>query len=108
MEEVTGVLQTVDGTFAVTIKPMGRVPPRARRTTFPKSTRVRLLMSQDYRCGECRAPLSLYESHIDHIVPLAANGTDDITNLQLVHMNCNLSKGRKVARSGVPERMPWA
>lgn len=29
---------------------------------------------------------------IDHIVPLSQGGTNDLTNLQLAHLRCNLRK----------------
>lgn len=53
----------------------------------------------NYRCGLCggrvdmalKHPAPLYGS-IDHIVPLAVGGTNDLTNLQLAHLRCNLSK----------------
>lgn len=37
-----------------------------------------------------RNPLS---ASVDHIVPLAAGGTDDRSNLQIAHLFCNLYKG---------------
>lgn len=29
---------------------------------------------------------------VDHIVPISKGGTDDIENLQLAHLRCNISK----------------
>jgi HNH endonuclease len=44
-----------------------------------------------------RRPLS---ASIDHIVPLAAGGTDDRANLQLAHLFCNLHKNDSSAGTG--------
>ena len=52
-----------------------------------------------FRCGICGGRVDMTLSHpdpmygsIDHIVPVAAGGTDDPANLQLAHLRCNLSK----------------
>ena len=77
------------------------------RLTFPRSTRRGLLDAQDHRCAICYGPLGLWDSHIDHIVPRIAGGTDDFSNLQLTHGSCNLSKGAgQMLRN--QQRMPWA
>ena len=52
-----------------------------------------------WRCGICggkvnpklRHPDALAPS-VDHIVPLARGGTNEIANLQMSHLRCNLSK----------------
>lgn len=33
---------------------------------------------------------------LDHVIPLVAGGLHNATNLQLAHLRCNLSKGRRV------------
>ncbi len=48
-----------------------------------------------------RRPLS---ASVDHIVPMAAGGTDDRSNLQIAHLFCNLHKS--ASRSGVGFRRP--
>lgn len=48
-----------------------------------------------------RRPLS---ASVDHIVPMAAGGTDDRSNLQIAHLFCNLHKN--AYRSGVGSRRP--
>jgi 5-methylcytosine-specific restriction endonuclease McrA len=52
-----------------------------------------------HRCGLCGDPLDLAVKHpdpayasIDHVVPLAQGGGNDLANLQLAHLRCNLSK----------------
>jgi 5-methylcytosine-specific restriction endonuclease McrA len=112
MEDITGLLSTEDGTYAVTIRPMSRVevePVKRPRVAYPKTMRTRLIEAQSHRCAICGGPLSFYDSHIDHIIPRAANGTDDFSNLQLTHMSCNLRKGSgRGPHDPDQERMPWA
>lgn len=48
-----------------------------------------------------RRPLS---ASVDHIVPMAAGGTDDRSNLQIAHLFCNLHKN--AYESGVGSRRP--
>lgn len=53
-----------------------------------------LLSRQKCRCAGCNA--SLRDGyHVDHIVPLARDGTNWISNIQLLCQTCNLRKGAK-------------
>ena len=49
----------------------------------------------NHRCEYCLAPeeLSGKEFHVEHIIPLATGGTDELNNLALACFRCNLSKG---------------
>lgn len=40
-------------------------------------------------CQRCGQP----GKHVDHIVPRRLGGTDELSNLQLLCVQCNLSKG---------------
>lgn len=65
----------------------------------PDSPRHRLYSQvaarANHRCEYCLAPeeLSGKEFHVEHILPLAAGGTDELNNLALACYRCNLSKG---------------
>jgi 5-methylcytosine-specific restriction endonuclease McrA len=49
-------------------------------------------------CHLCGERLGLAdEIDVDHVVPVAAGGTDDISNLRLAHASCNRSKGASAA-----------
>ena len=56
-----------------------------------------LAIRQRGLCGICNGPLpaDMTAIHRDHIVPLAAGGSDAPSNLQAVHAACNLAKGAK-------------
>ena len=51
-----------------------------------------LLEKQQSRCAACRKNLK-DGYHADHIMPLARGGSNDIGNIQLLCVACNLSKG---------------
>ena len=70
---------------------------RARKKNAPGSYTVadirRLFDLQRGRCTVCRLPMKEY--HVDHKVALARGGSNDWTNLQLLHPRCNLNKHDK-------------
>ena len=106
MDTFETVLDTPHGTFTIQIRPMvAEARPRNRRRRWDKTTRMRLLTVQKHRCAVCQGPMGFYESHIDHIVPLVAGGSDELHNLQLTHAMCNLRKGVSMPDQGA---FPWA
>lgn len=56
-----------------------------------------LLLRDGSVCGICGGPLDPIreEFHVDHIRPAAHGGTNDLSNLQLAHPLCNISKHDK-------------
>jgi len=54
----------------------------------------RLLKFQRGKCPICRVELA-GQFHIDHVIPIALNGTNTDDNVQLLCPSCNLSKGAK-------------
>lgn len=46
------------------------------------------------KCVYCKTSIE-DKYHVDHIIPLAAGGSNDRTNIQLLCPPCNLSKGAK-------------
>jgi hypothetical protein len=61
-------------------------------TRKPLSAKVRRIVFErdGYRCRRCGGWLDL---HVDHIVPVARGGTDDLENLQTLCRDCNIKKG---------------
>lgn len=45
-------------------------------------------------CAHCKIDTGCF--HVDHIVPLAKGGTDEMWNLQFLCEQCNLDKGAKL------------
>lgn len=48
-----------------------------------------------HRCEYCHAPESVFNFpfEVEHVIPLAADGVDDETNLALACRSCNVYKG---------------
>ena len=69
---------------------------------------VRAVIARDRgACSECGINMAIElasDPQVDHIVPLAQGGTNDLMNLQLLCKTCNLTKGAKPkpARTSVP------
>ena len=57
--------------------------------------RARLRVEAGDRCGYCQTPQTLAYGplEVDHIVPVAAGGSDDVDNLWLACRPCNQYKG---------------
>lgn len=58
----------------------------------PGSMRYEVLKRAKYRCELCGAHEDRIALHIDHIVPRARGGSDDLSNLQTLCMTCNTNK----------------
>ncbi len=70
--------------------------PRAKRVNLKASARNSLFERDGGKCAYCKGQL-LYEEpwHIDHIKPVSRGGTNDLTNLVLSCIRCNLEKSDK-------------
>ena len=60
------------------------------------------LMDRDgYFCQQCKALVSDdmkcrgMTAHVDHIIPKARGGVDDVANLQVLCYQCNIAKGAR-------------
>lgn len=51
-----------------------------------------LIEDQHYRCALSGVPLDPENAAIDHIIPVSRGGSHDMTNLQVLHENVNVSK----------------
>lgn len=58
----------------------------------PGSVRYQVLKRAKYRCELCGAHEDQAALHVDHIVPRAKGGSDDISNCQSLCVTCNTSK----------------
>jgi 5-methylcytosine-specific restriction endonuclease McrA len=68
-----------------------------RNSNDGKQWKIQQYDRQEYCCAECKKFVELKDSHIDHIKPLAKYPelNIDLSNLQITHPSCNLSKGHK-------------
>lgn len=93
----------------------------ARRAVFDKNKKI-ILATQSV-CRICGMPVdkSLKYPHpmsasVDHIIPCARGGSDDLDNLQLAHRKCNRDKsdrmpeptsGNKDLNHNLPQSVNW-
>jgi len=70
------------------------MPKRARRTVTP-AVRFEVFRRDSFTCQYCgrRAPTVIL--HVDHVIPVAAGGTNDPANLRTACSTCNLGKGSR-------------
>ena len=56
---------------------------------------IRMLFArQKGKCAFCLKPLGKLKPHVDHYMPLVLGGSNDPSNLRLLHKTCNLKKGK--------------
>ena len=61
---------------------------------------VQLLLRDGPTCHICGQGEDITDPfEIEHIIPKAAKGSDDLTNLGLAHRSCNRAKGSKAIGS---------
>lgn len=76
---------------------------KAKRATDRRWREVRAaILAANQTCGICGEIINVGLSglhpdgpNIDHIIPLAHGGSDDLANLMPTHRRCNLAKGAK-------------
>jgi 5-methylcytosine-specific restriction endonuclease McrA len=67
------------------------------RINIPHEARKYVFDRNGYQCQSCHEiELSAKKLQIDHIVPLAQGGTNDISNLQTLCAKCNREKSAKI------------
>lgn len=62
------------------------------RINFPKEVRELIYNTAKGRCALCGRKITYDKMTLDHIVPLAMNGADDVSNLQCTCLPCNQFK----------------
>ena len=75
---------------------------REDRIKFDKGFIEKVFRRDGYRCQMCGARKSDgVQLTIDHIIPLAAGGSNDIDNLQTLCKSCNENKADLIFKSGI-------
>ena len=67
--------------------------PRTGRIVFPTSLKRALFQSQRGRCYYCGKTHRIHYLEIDHKWPVSRGGGNEIDNLQLLCVPCNMRKG---------------
>lgn len=72
--------------------------PKITRKQYSDDVRKLVYHQAKGGCAICGKPLSYDEMTLDHIIPLAEGGMDDVSNLQCTHLQCNQMKGHMMSR----------
>lgn len=64
--------------------------------SYTKDDIIRLMAEQEGKCATCGLPFGDDGYHVDHFIPLSRGGSNDPSNLKLLHPTCNLKKGAKL------------
>ena len=72
---------------------------KKKRKHISKSIRHEVFLRDDYKCCECGATKENTSLHIDHIVSVSQGGSDEMSNLQTLCEQCNLSKSSRSWKS---------
>lgn len=91
--------------------PNNKGPARygSQRHVYDRNKKI-ILSTQSicYLCGKPvnfdAKPPDYYSPSIDHFIPLSKGGTNDIDNLFLAHLGCNLNKGDKLYKGSGKEQ----
>lgn len=65
------------------------------RIPIPAVVREYVFRRDNYRCRACGCSHNETALQVDHIIPLARGGSNDMSNLQTLCQSCNGSKGAK-------------
>lgn len=65
---------------------------KARKKTNAEQL-MELLKQQSFRCALSGVEISPDTARLDHIMPVSQGGTDEIDNLQWLHVDANTAKG---------------
>lgn len=66
-----------------------------KRQSISKKVRFEVFKRDSFQCQYCGRSAPEVLLHIDHIKPVAEDGTNDIFNLVAACADCNLGKGAK-------------
>ena len=66
-----------------------------RSRHIPASVRVSVLHRDSYKCAFCGRGAKQVQLEVDHIVPFSKGGSNDLSNLQALCIDCNRGKGAR-------------
>ncbi len=71
-----------------------------KRDPIESRLRHEVFKRDNYKCLECGKTNKNTTLHVDHIIPVAQNGTDELDNLQTLCQACNLAKSNRAFKGG--------
>ncbi|HTY66608.1 MAG TPA: HNH endonuclease [Alphaproteobacteria bacterium] len=71
-----------------------------------RANRRKVYERDGYTCRYCGTPVAPYTATLDHLVPVAAGGSNGIDNLVTACLSCNTRKGRKPLGDFLAEQNP--
>ena len=90
------VVPTCERTFLVSVVGWSvdqRALKEQRRRSLSPVLRRAVIARDGLVCGICCEDVAPDDVHIDHVVPWARGGRNELSNLQVAHSTCNLQKG---------------
>lgn len=97
-DEKAALLQLCDARLTEYLDKRGRYIWEHRTLSdgyVPGSVRYEVLKRARYRCELCGAHEEQAAMHVDHIIPRARGGSDDVSNFQALCITCNTNKRDK-------------
>lgn len=70
------------------------------RKTFSAPERKAIFDREQGHCFHCGDPIRLDAFHVDHLIPVAAGGSDEMDNLAASCAPCNLAKSDRIVIEG--------
>jgi len=74
-----------------------------KRHPIDSKLRHEVFKRDDYTCVECGKSKTEITLHADHVLPVSQGGTDELSNLQTLCRDCNLTKSDKCFVGGTPK-----
>jgi len=84
-----------------------KIFPPALGLTLDTLTKNKLLADYNNRCAHCGKTLTVETMQVDHILPRAQGGSDEILNLQPLCDNCNQGKSAFTEDTAEAAARPW-
>lgn len=88
------------------IKPLSKGHSTNKRNPIPSAFKHEIFKRDGFRCLECGATNKNSRLEIDHILPVAQGGTDELSNLQTLCDDCNRAKSNRAWKAGLQLKNP--
>ena len=88
--------------WRIKLKRLSNNSKKKERKRNPIESRLRheVFKRDNYKCKECGKTKEETILHVDHIIPVAQGGNDELDNLQTLCQACNLAKSNRKWKAG--------